>query len=464
MATGSISRCTRCRTLIESAARFCPTCGVDLSRSPGIPASDDVRHRGYVVPALVIALVLVIAAASGFAFVALRKTDPVAQPSSSTAVGVAKPPEASASASQAPVIPPSSPSPDRATTAAPARSFADLYREAQSGVVRISAVTCDGGRHGTGFLIDATHVLTAAHVVEGAAALQLEVGEGGASGTTSGVVVGIDRDADLALIAAKVPLKTHVFSLATTDPAVGVSVAAIGFPEAEPMTLTVGTVSGLNRTIFIDGSDRRGLIQTDTAINPGNSGGPMLTVDGSVVGVVDAKNLEAEGIGYAVSASTARARLDLWRGLTTSVITVSCSAPLAPPGQRAVNPKSPGGTSGDPEIDAFFGGYFSAINAGRYAQVWAMLEPRLAGPSPVTLGASLSSTYDADVVVQSVSRRANGEVLAHLSFTSFQAPDKGPDGDTCDRWDLDYLLRSHGSSWRISAVSGHDGGRTHVSC
>ena len=159
MATGSIGRCARCHTLLESAARFCPTCRVDLSHSPAIPASDDARHRGYVVPALVIALVLVIAAASGFVFVALRKTDPVAQPSSSTAIVVAKPPEASASASQAPVIPPSSTAPDRVTTSAPARSFADLYREAQSGVVRISAVTCDGGGVGTGFLIDATHVL-----------------------------------------------------------------------------------------------------------------------------------------------------------------------------------------------------------------------------------------------------------------------------------------------------------------
>ena len=462
MATGSISRCARCGALLESAGRFCPTCGVDLSRSPAIPASDDVRHRGYVVPALVIALVLVIAAGSGLVFLAVRKADPVAQRSFSTAVVVARPPEAPAPASQAPAVPPSSPAHE--TTSAPARSFADLYREAQSGVVRISAVTCDGGGVGTGFLIDATHVLTAAHVVEGAAALQLEVGEGGASGTTSGVVVGIDREADLALIAAKVPLKTHVFSLATSDPAVGVSVAAIGFPEAEPMTLTVGTVSGLNRTIVINGSDRRGLIQTDTAINPGNSGGPMLTLDGGVVGVVDAKNVEAEGIGYAVSASTARARLDRWRGLTTSVITPACAAPLAPPGQRAVNPKSPGGTSADPEIDAFFGAYFSAINAGRYAQVWSLLEPHLAGPSPDTLGASLSSTYDVDVVVQSVSRRANGEVLAHIGFTSFQAPDKGPDGDTCDRWDLDYLLRPQGPSWRISAVSGHAGGRTHVSC
>ena len=55
-------------------------------------------------------------------------------------------------------------------------------------------------------------------------------------------------------------------------------------------------------------------------------------------------------------------------------------------------------------------------------------------------------------------------MLARVSFTSFQAADKGPDGDMCDEWDLDYLLGPTDGSWQIRAVSGYRNGPTHKSC
>src|SRR5665647_2493456 len=164
-----------------------------------------------------------------------------------------------------------------------AQSFADLYRNVSSGVVRIQATTCDGGGVGTGFLIAPNLVATVAHVVNESAALNLTAGEKGAAGTTSGVVVGIDPSADVALVRLSRPMQGHVFTMAALPPSVGQEVAAIGFPVGDPMTFTRGTVSGLDRTIPIENVTRSGLIETDAPLNPGNSGGPLLSVDGQVV-------------------------------------------------------------------------------------------------------------------------------------------------------------------------------------
>ena len=51
-------------------------------------------------------------------------------------------------------------------------------------------------------------------------------------------------------------------------------------------TVTVGVVSGLNRTLpGAVGTDIEPMIQTDAAINHGNSGGPLLDLNGDVIGI-----------------------------------------------------------------------------------------------------------------------------------------------------------------------------------
>lgn len=191
--------------------------------------------------------------------------------------------------------------------------FADLYAAVSSGVVRIASDDCDGSSVGSGFLVAPDLVATVAHVVDGAITLTLTVGENGEGGTSAGVVIGLDQETDVALIRTAHPVDGHVFTLADGDPSVGEEVAAIGFPVDSPMTLTTGAISGLDRTVNVEGIFRTGMIQTDIAVNPGNSGGPMLTTDGVVSGLIDAKRTAAEGIAFAVSPATAAAQLDAWR-------------------------------------------------------------------------------------------------------------------------------------------------------
>ncbi len=276
---------------------------------------------------------------------------------------------------------------------------------------------------------------------------------------------GVDPQVDVALIRTNRPLTGHVFTIASKEPSVGQEIGAIGFPEGEPMTLTRGIVSGLDRTIPIDGLDRTGLIQTDAGINPGNSGGPMLTVDGQVYGLIDAKPDRCRRHRTPGSPTIAAARLGAWKKATTSVVSAACANPVAPaPAAAPGTLTPPGGDARSAAVAAVFQDYFDAINTADYGRAWAHLTPHLGGPSPDSLAARDATSFDSLITLESVDFSGSGTALAHVTFTSFQAATNGPNGDTCDTWDLDYTLLPSAGTWRIDRVRGHDGGPTHIKC
>ena len=65
-------------------------------------------------------------------------------------------------------------------------------------------------------------------------------------------------------------------------------------------------------------------MQTDAALNPGNSGGPVLLLNGTVVGLVDAGNSSAQGIGYAVPATSAAPLVSGWEGYRSPPSNPTC--------------------------------------------------------------------------------------------------------------------------------------------
>jgi S1-C subfamily serine protease len=83
---------------------------------------------------------------------------------------------------------------------------------------------------------------------------------------------------------------------------IGEGVYAIGNPLGFEFqrTVTLGIVSGTNRSININGSYMEDLIQTDASINSGNSGGPLINKKGEVIGINTIKVESAEGIGFAI--------------------------------------------------------------------------------------------------------------------------------------------------------------------
>ena len=219
---------------------------------------------------------------------------------------------------------PSVPLPTSTSTTSP--ELADMVEQVVDGVVRIETSACEGGSTGSGFLIGPDLVATVAHVVEDAVVISLRVGDSGQ--ITAGTVVGIDPSREVALVATGRPLSGHVFTFADNPPRVGADVVALGYPGgAEQMSLTRGTVSGLDREIRAGNSALTDVIETDAVINPGNSGGPLLNTDGQVVGLVEAINTESVGLAYAVSTQTAQPLLEEWASNPNSVSSAACDTP-----------------------------------------------------------------------------------------------------------------------------------------
>jgi S1-C subfamily serine protease len=155
-----------------------------------------------------------------------------------------------------------------------------------------------------GLAANASLVVTNAHVVGNATEVTVQFRQGEYRNAT---VVGRDRFSDLAVVRVNAtPGYVSALQVAGGVPERGTSVAALGNPLGLEETITQGIVSGVNRSIRTRlGFAIPDAIQTDAAISPGNSGGPLVTCDGSVVGVNTAGIVAggAENIGFAVSAS-----------------------------------------------------------------------------------------------------------------------------------------------------------------
>lgn len=194
-----------------------------------------------------------------------------------------------------------------------------VYKSANRGVVNIAPVasaedyivnhTAEGC--GSGVIISRDgSILTNYHVVEDSGHVRVTLWDGS---SYHGVVVGVDKQTDLAVVKIKPPetLKLTIIPLGDSSQLeVGRNVYAIGNPFALDRTMTVGIVSSLGRTIPVaKGRLIKGVIQTDAAINPGNSGGPLLDSLGRVVGITTAiytNNGLSSGVGFAIPINIAK--------------------------------------------------------------------------------------------------------------------------------------------------------------
>ncbi|WP_251329506.1 S1C family serine protease [Haloplanus pelagicus] len=177
--------------------------------------------------------------------------------------------------------------------------YTRIYRDTVDSVLLLRT---DAGS-GTGFVYDERHVVTNAHVVGSAAAVDLRTSGGR---WHEGAVVGTDPNSDLAVVAVDdLPASASPLALATEPAVVGQEVVAIGNPFDLDGSVTTGIVSGIDRSIPAPtGYSIPDAIQTDAAVNPGNSGGPLVALDGRVVAVINSGG--GEDIAFGISAALAR--------------------------------------------------------------------------------------------------------------------------------------------------------------
>jgi S1-C subfamily serine protease len=169
-----------------------------------------------------------------------------------------------------------------------------------------------GTASGSGFVIDDEgHILTNAHVVEGARNIQVTLGED--EDPVDAELVGKDTSTDVAVLEVDPDdSELHPLTLgSSSDLQVGDPVVAIGNPFGLERTVTTGIVSALQRQIDApNGFTISDVIQTDAAINPGNSGGALLDQNGEVIGInsqiATAGGGGSVGVGFAVPIDTAR--------------------------------------------------------------------------------------------------------------------------------------------------------------
>jgi S1-C subfamily serine protease len=205
-----------------------------------------------------------------------------------------------------------------------------IYRNVSPAVVHINSRTVEEGEPdffgfggnepevqegtGSGFVIDDEgHIVTNAHVVEGATELSVSFGS---EITVKATVVGEDPSTDIAVIKIDPDAKELGNALKTVGfgnseaVQVGDPVIAIGNPFSLDRTLTTGVVSALQRSIpSLNGFEIRDVIQTDAAVNPGNSGGPLLNMSGEVIGInsqIQSRTGQFAGIAFAVPSNKAK--------------------------------------------------------------------------------------------------------------------------------------------------------------
>ena len=163
---------------------------------------------------------------------------------------------------------------------------------------------------GSGFLIDSEgYIVTNNHVVKDASRVQVVLDDGAA---IEAEVIGWSSADDLALLKVDAEAVSGIQPLTLGDSGFikpGQMAIAVGNPFGLDDTITLGVISGLERSLPT-GSRRPipGVIQTDAAINPGNSGGPLLDSQGQVVGINTAIERSEyggnAGIGFAVPVNT----------------------------------------------------------------------------------------------------------------------------------------------------------------
>ena len=204
-------------------------------------------------------------------------------------------------------------------------------------------------------------------------------------------VLQIVSDGDNGPVVANLP----VAELGDSDTIrVGNIVIAVGCPGGLDNTVTMGIVSGRERSSMVVGIPHKlvNYIQTDAAINPGNSGGPLIDVEsGRVVGINAAIRAHMEGTSFAIPINRVRDIMhDLSAGKEIRHGYIGCQLTTCTPdwarenNQNADNGVGSGGGGGGGS--GHYHNRYNSKETNKIPEVYGALVHKIYGKSPVHLG------------------------------------------------------------------------------
>ena len=205
--------------------------------------------------------------------------------------------------------------------------FRDVINSATPALTRIEGRSCQGLGTGSGFVVEPGIVVTNAHVVAGMTRPYLKDSEGR---RLSAEIIGFDPNLDIAILRTDASLNQ---SLQTIDNVVSIGTGALvmGFPGGGNLTTTPAVVlerfTALGTDIYGGGKTMRDVYALKAVVREGNSGGPLLDKDGEVIGVVFARSLSSDDVGYALTMPAVQ-----------QVIETAQSSPSAGQSARCANP------------------------------------------------------------------------------------------------------------------------------
>jgi serine protease Do len=179
---------------------------------------------------------------------------------------------------------------------------------------------------GSGVVLGKDQILTNAHNVRGDE-VTVTFPDGH---TAAGRVLGHDIDGDLAVIGVETGDLSAIEWATDGPPGIGTPVFALSNPGGRGLRVTIGFVTGVERS-FRGPRGRRitGSIEHDAPLLPGSSGGPIVTDEGRLLGLNT--NRLGEGFYLAIPADESlRARVEvLGRGESTGRVRLGIG--VAPP-------------------------------------------------------------------------------------------------------------------------------------
>jgi S1-C subfamily serine protease len=152
---------------------------------------------------------------------------------------------------------------------------------------------------GTGFLIDGKgYIITNAHVLTGTGAVVVN----NKGDDFNAKIINIDQLRDLAILKIDDSgFKSYniiPYSIKKSDVELGEELFTLGYPRDE----IVYNMGYLSAESGYNGDTAS--CQISLSANPGNSGGPVFNKNGEIVGILSAKQAEAEGVVFAIKAKS----------------------------------------------------------------------------------------------------------------------------------------------------------------